>query len=328
MLEIDGSAGEGGGQVLRTALSVACVRKEKVRIYNIRAGRESGGLKAQHLGVCQLLANITDAKMQGAALGSKEIIFEPGEISGGEYNFDIGTAGSCTLFLQAALPVLLAAKKQSVLKVKGGTHVRAAPTYEYFAEVFLPAIKLFGAKCKAEMLRPGFFPKGGGEAELVVQPSKLTGVLFTHEEHKTAHYSIISSMLPEHVAEREEEKIAEALKGMKLSGRKKSLQAPCPGNAVSIWAGCFGASSLGEQGKKAEDVALEAAGNFLSEIKSGASVDFHLADQLLLYAALSEGRTSFSTSQFSEHLKTNAEVLRRMTGRNIILAEESRVEVF
>lgn len=328
MIEIDGSVGEGGGQVLRTALSVACVKKQPIRIYNIRAGREVGGLKAQHLSVCSLLAKITGAKLSGAQIGSKEIIFEPGEISGGEYSFDIGTAGSCALLMQAALPVLAAAAKPSALKIKGGTHVRAAPTFEYFAEVFLPAARKFKVNSEVKMLRAGFFPKGGGEVELAVQPSKLMGVLFAPQAHKAVGYSIISSSLPEHVAEREEKKIAEMLKGMKLSGSKNAVEASCPGNAATMWSGSFGASALGEPGKKAEEVALEASEELLAGIKSGASMDLHLADQLLLYAALAEGRTSFSAPSFSEHFKTNAEVLRRMTGRNIILAGERNVEVF
>ena len=328
MIEIDGAYGESGGQILRTALSVACVQKKPIRIYNIRAGREVGGLKAQHLSVCRLLAEITGAKLSGAQIGSKEIIFEPGEISGGEYSFDIGTAGSCALLLQAALIVLAAAAAPSKLMVKGGTHVRAAPTYEYFSEVFLPAIRKFGMKAEAKMLRAGFFPKGGGEVELTVKPSKLMGVLFAPQAHKGINYSIVSSSLPEHVAEREETKIAELMKGMKLSGEKKAVEALCPGNAATLWSGSFGASALGEPGKKAEEVAGEASEELLAGIKSGASVDSHLADQLLLYATLAEGRTSFSAPHFSEHLKTNAEVLRRMTGRNIILAGELNVEGF
>lgn len=328
MIEIDGSMGEGGGQVLRTALSVACVQKKPIRIYNIRAGRESGGLKAQHLSVCRLLAQITDAKMAGASIGSKEIVFEPGEINGGGYSFDIGTAGSCALLLQAALPVLLAAKHKSALRVKGGTHVRAAPTYEYFSEVFLPASRKFGAKIEARMLAAGFFPKGGGEVEVGVEPSLLHGALFLPEKRKGVRYSVISSSLPPHVAEREEKAIEDALRGYVLSGGKKDAAAACLGNSVTLWSGAMGASALGEAGKKAEAVSQEACNALLSEISSGRALDRHLADQLLLYAALSEGRSSFSTSEFTEHTKTNAEVLRRMTGRNIILAEEGKIEVF
>jgi len=332
MMEIDGAIGEGGGQVLRTALSVACVKGQPVRIYNIRAGRESGGLKAQHLSVCRLLAEITGAKMEGAELGSREIVFKPGEISGGDYSFDIGTAGSITLLFQSALPVLAFAKSKSTLAIRGGTHVKAAPTYDYFEKVFLPAAREFGLKAESRMVRPGFYPKGGGEAVLAVEPSRLCGKAFSPQPRNSslkmaANYSIISSLLPTHVGQREESVIRQMLAGYTLYGERKNLEAACAGNAVCVWSGFVGASSLGEQGKKAEKVAEEACRDFLAASASGASVDSHLADQLLLCAALAEGRSAFFAPSFTSHLRTNAEILRRMTARNIILAGEGRVEV-
>ncbi len=327
MIGIDGSIGEGGGQVLRTALSLSCVLQKGVRISNIRAGRENPGLRAQHLTVCQLLAEISGAKMSGASLGSQEITFEPGSVKGGEFTFDIGTAGSCTLLLQAALPVLLSSEKECVLRIRGGTHVRGAPTYEYFSEVFLPAAQKFGAKCEAKLNREGFYPKGGGEIELRTFPSKLKGTSFPLEEHISIRYSIVSAGIPSHVAEREEEEVVRQFAGWNVSGGKKMAQSPSPGNAVTLWSGCFGASCLGEVGKSAKKVAEEACKALLSEMKAGASVDSHLADQLLLYAALAEGKSSFSTAKFSQHLLTNAGVLRQMTGRNIILGGEGKVEV-
>lgn len=328
MIEIDGSVGEAGGQVLRTALSVACVLRKPVRIFNIRAGRGNPGLRAQHLTVCRLLAQITGARMQGASLGSQEIIFEPGEISGGEFSFDIGTAGSCTLLLQSALPVLLSAKGECTLKIRGGTHVAGAPTYEYFSEVFLPAVKKFGAKCEAKMLKAGFYPKGGGEVEVRTLPSEFSGCEFAVQKHGKARYRIVSSGLPAHVAQREENEIVKKLSGFVLEGRAEEVRAACAGNAITIWGGPFGASSLGEVGVSAEKVAQGACESFLSEANSGAAVDSHLADQLLVYAALAKGKTAFSTPKTTSHLSTNAEVLRSMTGRNIILGSEGKAEVF
>ena len=327
MLEIDGSVGEGGGQVLRTALSVACVLGKPVRISNIRAGRSQPGLKAQHLTVCKLLAQITNAKMNHATIGSTEITFEPGEISGGEYSFDIGTAGSITLLLQAALPVLLHAEHASKLAITGGTHVAFSPTFDYFSEVFLPAAAKLGVDAEARMVAAGFYPKGGGKAELRVRPSRLRGASFTPEEHRRILYSIISSGLPPHVSEREENKLKKILEKRDVSGKIITAQAPCAGNAITVWSGFAGASSLGETGKPSEKVAGEAAEALLAEIGAGTAVDSHLADQLLVYAALAEGKSAYSTSGFTQHLKTNAEVLSAMTGRNIILAGEGRVEV-
>ncbi|MCX8195038.1 MAG: RNA 3'-terminal phosphate cyclase [Candidatus Micrarchaeota archaeon] len=328
MIKIDGAMGEGGGQVLRTALSLSCILQRPVQICNIRAGREGGGLKAQHLSVCSLLARITRAKVSGASLGSKEITFEPQGIHGGEYFLDIGTAGSVTLLMQAALPVLLFSGEESLIRLRGGTHVKASPNFGYFCNVFLPAIKKFGAQAEARMLRAGFYPKGGGEAELKVRPSKLAGAEFRWQETKKAEYEIISAMLPKHVAEREEKVVRHSLAAFSPAGERKEVEAACPGNSITIWSGFIGASALGEQGKKAEEVAAEACGAFLQEASSKtACVDSHLADQLLLYAALAEGKSSFSTSKFTSHLKTNAELIRLITERNIILSGEFRVEV-
>ena len=327
IIEIDGSCGEAGGQVLRTALSVSCILGKPVKISSIRAGRSQPGLKAQHLAVCRLLAQITSAKMQGAALGSTEIIFEPGEISGGEFSFDIGTAGSCTLLAQAALPVLAHAEKACRLVLKGGTHVAHSPTFEYFSEVFLPAAAKFGMKCGAGMPRAGFYPKGGGEIVLQAEPSALKGALLAPERHEQANYSIVSSGLPPHVAKREEEKIRSALSGRKLEGKRVEAEASSAGNAITVWSGFFGASALGERGKPAEKVAEDACSSFLAESASGAAVDPHLADQLLVYAALAGGKSGFSAPKTTAHLETNAEVLRAMTGRNIMVGSEGRVEV-
>lgn len=328
MLEIDGSTGEGGGQVLRTALSVACVLGKPLRVNNIRAGRENPGLRAQHLTVCRLLAKITGGKLSGADIGSQEIAFAPAKISGGEFIFDIGTAGSCTLLLQAALPVLLSAPEPCSLRIKGGTHVRGAPTYEYFSEVFLPAIRRFGAVCESELASHGFYPKGGGEIIVRTKPSKLSGCKIEKENSGQARYSIISSSLPESVAAREEKVLKETLGGeFELQGKASVVPSPCAGNALTVWSGAHGGCAIGERGKPAEQVAREACDDFVSGLENG-SVDSHLADQLLIYAALAKGGTGFSAHEFTSHAKTNAEVLRQITGRNIILGDAGKIEVF
>ena len=324
MLEIDGSMGEGGGQVLRTALSLACVLRQPVRISNIRAGRPKPGLAAQHLTVCRLLSEISCAKMEGASLGSTVLSFEPGEISGGNYKFNIGTAGSCALLLQAALPVLAHAAHPSSLEITGGTHVSHSPTFEYFSNVFLPAAQKFGVRAEAGMPRAGFYPKGGGMVLLSVEPSKLLGCKL-EQQKAPVQYSIISSSLPPHVLQREEAEVKKAFP--EASGVAREAEADCAGNAVTVWSGAFGASALGERGKPAEKVASEACGSLAQGLESICAVDAHLADQLLLYAALAKGKTEFSTPEFSSHLRTNADVIRAMTGRNIILGSDRVVAV-
>jgi len=326
MLEIDGSIGEGGGQVLRTALSLSCVLGKPVRISNIRAGRTKPGLAAQHLTACNLLSEICGAKMEGTALGSTEISFSPGKISGGNYAFDIGTAGSCTLLLQAALPVLMHAREKATLEITGGTHVSHSPTFEYFSEVFLPAARKFGVRAAATLVRAGFYPKGRGKVSLAVEPSQLCGCEFLPEA-QPVEYSIIASSLPSHVLQREEAEVKKAFPA--AAGAVRDVQADCAGNALTIWSGAFGASALGEIGKPAEKVSQEACAKLAREMAAGAgpqhtgaSVDAHLADQLLVYAALADGKSEFSTPEFSSHLKTNAGVIRALTGRNIILGSD------
>jgi len=332
IIEIDGATGESGGQILRTSLALSCIFGKPVRVFNIRAGRSKPGLAAQHLAVCHLLSGISGAKMSGAALGSTELSFSPGKISGGEYKFDIGTAGSCTLLLQAVLPVLANAPHASSLEITGGTHVSHSPTFEYFSEVFLPAVHKFGVRAKAEMQRAGFYPKGGGKVTLAVEPSKLRGCKFLPEQ-QPVKYSILSSSLPPHVLQREEKEVKKLFPN--AAGVAREAQAACAGNALTIWSGSFGASSLGEIGKPAEKVAQEACAGLMREMPAaplgqqaqGALVDSHLADQLLIYASLADGKSEFSTPAFSSHLKTNADVIRAMTGRNIRLGNDRTVSV-
>ena len=324
MLEIDGSQGEGGGQVLRTALTLSCVQGKPVSITNIRAGRSKPGLAAQHLTTCHLLSKICNAKMEGATIGSTALTFFPGKISGGNYKFNIGTAGSTTLLLQAVLPVLAHAEHPSSLEIIGGTHVSHSPSFEYFSDVFLPAARKFGVRASAKMHRAGFYPRGGGKVSLDSAPSKFQGCTFIPEKHPIK-YSIISSSLPLHVLQREEAEVKKLFPG--ATGEARAEDADCAGNALTVWGGAFGASALGEIGKPAETVAREACDFLAQGIKSGCSVDSHLADQLLIHAALASGKSEFSAPEFSSHLRTNADVIHAMTGRNIILGNDRTVSV-
>ena len=327
MLEINGSTGEGGGQILRTALSVSCVTGKPVRVFNIRKGRDVSGLRPQHLTVCRLLAEISGGTVRGAQIGSQEVVFEPQKAEGGKFSFDIGTAGSCTLLLQAALPVLLSAESESELEITGGTHVSGAPTFEYFSEVFIPAARKFGAECSARVVRHGFYPKGGGTVVLRAKPSALGGIRLEARASGKTKYSIVSSAIPQHVAQREESEMRRMLAGRELEGRLENAEASCAGNAITVWRGMIGASALGERGKSSERVAGEACAAFLSEEKAGAAVDSHLADQILAYACLSEGKTCYDAARLTNHFQTNAEVLRKLTGRNIIVANDREVSV-
>lgn len=322
IIEIDGSHGEGGGQIIRTALTLSAITKKPVRITDIRAGRPNPGLQMQHLTSAKAVRNVCRGVLSGAELRSTELSFEPGEIVGGKYEFDIGTAGSVTLVAQTLIPILLFASKESELRITGGTHVMKSPSYDYFDKVFIPALRLFGLDAGCRMLRAGYYPAGGGCMEACVKPGRPHGCdIWPRDEHVEAIIRL-GGRLPMGIAVREKKVFV-----------KNSIEhvhiyedgALSPGNAITAWKGLRGAYALGERGKRAELVAQEAVDALNAE---KGDVDAHLADQLLVYAALAEGRTAYATSCISGHLKTNAHVISKFLGREIRLEEPGRVSVW
>lgn len=316
MITLDGSYGEGGGQIIRTALALSALTQIPFQISRIRSNRTPQGLQPQHLTACQAMATVCKGRLKKAEFLSEKFSFEPGTIEGGDYVFDIGTAGSTILVAQTLIPPLLFAKKESRLLITGGTHLIKSPNYDYFEEVFLKAINRLGAQVAAKLIRPGYYPKGGGEIEVTVFPSLLKGNQ-KWQVQEMPHARIRLSRLPSHIAERERNVCLEH--GI---DRIEIVEDPAlsPGNAITIWQGFKGASGLGELGKRAERVAEEAFIDFQQETEE---VDLHLADQLLLYAALAEGTTCYQTSHLSEHLKTNAYVVNQFLPRTIKIENRS-----
>ncbi|VVC04796.1 RNA 3'-terminal phosphate cyclase [Candidatus Bilamarchaeum dharawalense] len=310
MIEIDGSFGESGGQIIRTSMTLSAITKKPVRIFNIRAGRSNPGLQMQHLTAVRAVRNICRGSLEGAELESRELIFHPGEIVGGRYEFDIGTAGSVTLVAQTLIPILLNTSKESEMKIIGGTHVLKSPGYDYFEKVFVPAIAKFGAIVETKMLKPGYFPKGGGIIDVKVAPTKLHGCSSWQQSNETFVMLRLSD-LPLPIAIREK-KIFVQNEIEKIFIRQD--QAYSPGNAVTAWRGYRGAYVAGERGKRAEVVAQEVLDMLNSEKDD---VDLHLADQLLIYAALAEGQTAYKTSKISDHLRTNAAIITKFIEREI-----------
>ena len=310
IIEIDGSHGEGGGQVIRTALSLSAITKKSVRIFNIRAGRPNPGLQAQHLTACKAVRNICRGTLEGAELKSSELIFHPGEIVGGNYEFNIGTAGSVCLVAQTLLPILLFATKPSLIKIIGGTHVIKSPSYDYFEKIFISAIAKFGIEAKAKMIKPGYYPQGGGEIEVEINPGTLKSC---NDWSASSNIQVLIrlSQLPTGIAIREK-KIFVQNNIKEIFVRENA--ALDPANALIIWQGLKGISSLGEKGKRAEQVAQDALDEF--KLETG-EVDKHLADQLLIYAALAEGKSVFKTSEITEHFRTNLEIIKKFIDRKI-----------
>lgn len=319
MLEIDGSYKEGGGQIIRTAMALSAITGKELDIEKIRAGRDKPGLKMQHLTGVRAVRSICRGTLEGAELGSQKLVFRPGKIVGGKYKFDVGTAGSVTLVAQTILPILLSAGKKSEVVIKGGTHVLKSPGWDYFNEVFLPALRLFGAKVDAELIKPGYYPKGGGKIRLFVEPSSLKGVKDWPRE-KSIRVIIRISNLPVLIAMREKKVfLNEGIENVRIIEE----EALSPGNAVTAWHGLVGSYVPGEKGKRAEIVAKEAV-DFVRNEKG--VIDRYLADQLILYAALAEGETEFETSEITNHFKTNSGIIRKFLEREI-KTEDGKVRI-
>jgi RNA 3'-terminal phosphate cyclase (ATP) len=315
MIEIDGSKGEGGGQVLRTALTLSMITQQPFRIANIRANRSKPGLMRQHLASVRAAAEISGANVEGGALGSTALTFEPGAIKSGEYEFQIGTAGSSTLVLQTVVPALLYAPAPSVVRVSGGTHNSKAPPAEFLQRAYGRAMADMGAQVEFTLERAGFYPAGGGAVRATVQP--LHGwrrlKLEARGERRQAYAESLVAAVPAGVAKRELDCVASA---MGWSGDQLRFQILPdqwgPGNALLITLDHEHVTEVfvafGEKARRSEEVARDAVAQARRFIASGAAVSEHLADQLLIPMALAGGG-SFTMDVVSQHTRTNAEII-------------------
>ncbi len=309
MLEIDGSYGESGGQIVRTSLTLSALMGTPISIRNIRAGRSPSGLKPQHLAAAKAVRSICRGTLVGAEAGSTELSYAPRAIYGGKYTFNIGTAGSTILLAQTILPLLFAASKKSTVIIRGGTDVPKAPGYDYFERVFIPALSLFGLKATSMLKRAGHFPSGGGEIILETEPGNPKPVSYWPRESRIRAVISISG-LPLGIAMREK-KVLLNNKIEEIYIRERD--ANDPGNALLLYRGLVGSEVLGKRGLRAEEVANIAIDSLKKE--GDAEIDHHLADQLLVYAALA-GKTSFKTSQVSKHTETNMHIIEKFLGKS------------
>ena len=318
MIQINGSYGEGGGQILRTALALSCITGKGFEIYDIRKGRKKPGLQPQHLTGVRAAQAISRADAEGAELGSQKLIFSPREVTGGEYLFDVseikGSAGSITLVLQALLPPLAMAKKGSRVAVKGGTHVAWSPPFHHMRNVLLPLLARIGVRAGLEIERWGWYPIGGGSASLFVEPLKILSPISIKERGRLKNLSGISaaSNLPISIAERQRDHGNWLLKGVGLSANIEVIDAPSTGKGTFFFILAefenirVGFSALGERGKRAETVTEEAIRQFMEFLNSEGALDPHLADQVIPYLALCKAPSTFTTSRVTRHLLTNA----------------------
>ncbi|NOQ35940.1 MAG: RNA 3'-terminal phosphate cyclase [Methylococcaceae bacterium] len=322
MIEIDGSQGEGGGQILRTSLSLSACTGQAIHIRHIRQKRKKGGLMRQHLACVTSLARICNAHVKGASIGSKAVEFTPNNITGGEYHFSIGSAGSTMLVLQTVLPALLQANKPSKLILEGGTHNPLAPSFEFINHAFLPMLKKMGVECKTSIKRYGFFPVGAGHVEIEISPcSKLAPIKIEERGKLQAIEPVcIGAGIPAHVLNRESKQLLYKFTNPQPKVKTLMVDSLGSGNLVSIRLFYEHVNEvidcLGAIGIRAEKVATNAITAMRKYQASKAPVGEHLADQLLLPMAIGSGGC-FVTSELSEHTRTNIDVIESLTNVRI-----------
>lgn len=319
-LEIDGSMGEGGGQVLRTAVALSALLRKPIRVFNIRAKRSNPGLRPQHLAAVKTVAFLTGAKTEGLEVGSRQIVFTPGEANISNMVLDVGTAGSVPLVLQALMPVLAFSPRESSLVLKGGTNNPRAPPIDYIKEVLVKALDSMGYRVRISVERRGFYPRGGGIVRFSSRPVEFLNPFSLTEFPglRSVRILVYSARLPRHVAERiarsASSEISRRLRVEPvvdyefMTGEERN--APLDTGCGIIILGTlennvvFASNALGERGKPSERVGGEAALEFVRQVELKAPVDRNLADQLVVYAALARGVSALRTSEVTTHTLT------------------------
>jgi RNA 3'-terminal phosphate cyclase (ATP) len=319
LIKIDGSYGEGGGQILRTAISVSAITGKPIEVTNIRANRINPGLRPQHLAGIKIIADLFHAKSENLKVGAEWIRFSPSDkFEGGSIKFDIGTAGSIPLILMTVVPAVSLTNNSLEIEVTGGTDVKASPTIDYIKHIVAKSYLSIGPKFSVDVLKRGYYPKGGGVVQCTVKPCKKPGTA----ELLAAGYlepKIISvcSQLPIHVAKRQISSALIALekKDIRCSNYTASIETSIsPGSSILVYSASdfgpyVGGDSIGELGKRAEAVGTEAAIRFLDSTLAQATVDPFLADMLVLPLALSKGRSRYRVARVTQHLLTNLHIV-------------------
>ncbi len=313
LVKIDGSYGEGGGSILRYALSLSAITLKPVEIFNIRAKRGKPGLRPQHLNAVRALAKLVDAQVEGDYVGSKRIVFLPKYRRSGRFEIDIGTAGSISLIIQALLPASINANGEVVFTIKGGTDVPMAPPIDYMKEVFLSNIALMGAKVEMNIHRRGHYPKGGGIVELRVRPSSLDPLVkVRRDDIKRIRGRAHAVKLPRHVVRRIARSAVKILseRGLSVDIEEEWSENSHlgPGAGIVLWtesSPIIGSDDLGKRGKPSEEVGRNAALRLLEEIDTGMALDRHSGDMIIPYLAIASGRSRVGISKLTLHAESN-----------------------
>ncbi len=324
MLEIDGSYGEGGGQIVRTAVAMSMVKDIPIHITNIRANRPNPGLSHQHLMALRGAAVISGGKLKGAGKGATEVTFVPGEVYGGSYRFDIGTAGSITLLLQALIPAVLHADNSVKIQVRGGTDVKWSPPYDYFENVFLDHLRRMGLNISSKLIKRGHYPKGGGKVSLTVEPGIPTPIKTSDNVEGISGRAFVTS-LSDHIMRRMRKAVLKEFVDKKVNIELASYQSSSPGTGITLWSvgdRLVGVGKLGEKGVPAEAVGKEAADYMRRAIDAGFQIDRWSADQLIPYLAMCDDHGKIKVEKLTGHLETNLWLVNRFCSDAIRLEEK------
>jgi RNA 3'-terminal phosphate cyclase (ATP) len=336
MLTIDGSFGEGGGQVLRSSLSLSLLTGRPFRIHGIRAGRSRPGLLRQHLTAVSAAREISSAVLSGAEMRSQDLRLEPDPGTAGEYRFSVGTAGSATLVLQTVLPALLLAPGPSELVIEGGTHNPFAPPFDFLDRVFLPVVERMGPRVKASLDRPGFYPAGGGRFTVSIEPVERLSPLDILERGRLEAVSVkaVVAGLSAAIADRELRAIKKHLDVSDLTLERVVLPSDYgPGNIVTAEVRSDGITELftgfGERGVRAETISARVAEQVNTYLATGSPAGEYLADQLLLLMAVAGGGAFRTARPLSRHAQTQREIICRFLEVSIEVADvgEDALEV-
>ena len=335
MIEIDGSFGEGGGQVLRTSVALAAVLQKEIRVFNIRAGRAEPGIRPQHMTGVKAAAQLCSAETKGFEVGSTELVLKPGKLRSGHFAFDVGTAGSVTLVLQTLMPILAFAPGKVTLEIAGGTDVKWSPPIDYVSFVLVPLLQTIGYSAVLECLKRGHYPKGGGKVRLTAVGVHSLGPMINKSRGDILPVGGVSHSvgLPEHVATRQATGAITRITGANLPHTELLIDAHRgrnyhgPGSGIMVYArtsnaSILGADSLGERGKPAELVGEIAGERLVEEIASGAGLDRHMGDMIIPFLILAEGTSEVTVSRVTQHTRTNAKIAEWLTGKKIGLEGE------
>jgi RNA 3'-terminal phosphate cyclase (ATP) len=324
LVKIDGSQGEGGGQILRTAISLSAITGKPIEVSNIRANRTNPGLRPQHMAGIRIIADLFHAKSENLKVGAEWIRFSPSDIfEGGSIKFDIGTAGSIPLILMTVVPAVSLSNNSLQIEVTGGTDVKASPTIDYIKHIVAKSYLSIGPKFSVDVLKRGYYPKGGGVVQCTIKPCKTPGTIeLLATEYLEPKIISVCSQLPIHVAKRQISSALIALekKDIRCSNYTASIETSIsPGSSILVYSASdfglyVGGDSIGELGKRAEAVGTEAALRFLDSTLAQATVDPFLADMLVLPLALSKGRSRYRVGRVTQHLLTSLHVVSQIMG--------------